>query len=109
MATQANVQAQGSEDADAAMLKKYSANQRAAEIKKPLLLIHGDEDETVPTEQSVMLEASMRKAGNNNVSLILLKDEGHQWAPMTVANRQIVLGESLKFFQQNLGPGVGVP
>ncbi len=49
----------------------------------------------------------MRKAGNNNVSLILLKDEGHQWAPMTVTNRQIVLGESLKFFKQNLGPGVG--
>ena len=73
----------------------------------PLLLIHGDEDETVPTEQSVMLDASMRKAGNNNVRLIILKDEAHQWSPMTVANRQIVLGESLKFFQQNLGPGIG--
>lgn len=100
-------QAQGDEGVDAAMLKKYSANQRAAEIKKPLLLIHGDEDETVPTEQSTMLEASMRKAGNNNVTLFLLKDEGHQWAPMTVTNRQIVLGESLKFFKANLGPGVG--
>jgi alpha-beta hydrolase superfamily lysophospholipase len=101
-------QAQGDETADYEMLKKYSANQRAAEIKKPLLLIHGDEDETVPTEQSVMLEESMRKAGNTNVKLILLKDEGHQWSPMTVENRQIVLGESLKFFQQHLGPGIGI-
>ena len=89
---------------DKDMLTKYSAALNADKIKIPLLLIHGEEDRQVPYSQSLEMQEAMKKAGKP-VELITLKDEGHQWRPMTIENRSIVLTQSLEFFNKNIGPG----
>lgn len=97
-------QAMGDPSSDSDMMNRFSAYRNADKINMPLMLIHGDEDEIVPVEQSEIMADAMRRAGKT-AELIILKDEGHQWAPMTVEGRRTVLVESLRFFQQHLGPG----
>lgn len=89
---------------EAEMLIRYSAARNADKINIPLMLIHGEEDEIVPVQQSTLMADAMRRAGKN-APIVILEDEGHQWAPMTIENRRIVLSESLRFFQQHIGPG----
>jgi dipeptidyl aminopeptidase/acylaminoacyl peptidase len=97
-------QAMGDPARESDMMNRFSAAKNADKINMPLMLIHGDEDEIVPVEQSEIMAEAMRKAGKR-AELIILKDDGHQWAPMTVQGRRTVLVESLRFFQQHIGPG----
>jgi len=53
----------GDPDADAAMLEQASPRRRAAEIKAPVLLIHGFLDDTVPVDQSKMMLKALTAAG----------------------------------------------
>jgi acetyl esterase/lipase len=72
----------------------------------PLLMFHGDEDTTVPHDQSVRMEAAYRKAGLD-VELVTVKYAGHGFKQ--AGNRPIspsfpeILEKSLAFFQDKLG------
>ncbi|MGH9822543.1 MAG: alpha/beta hydrolase family protein, partial [Blastocatellia bacterium] len=47
-------------------------------IKKPLLIIQGENDVRVPVAESQRMVAALRKSGVQ-VWLLLAKDEGHEW------------------------------
>lgn len=88
---------------DGALLNAHSAAENANRITIPLLLIHGDEDTTVPYEQSLILQRAMQRAGHP-VRLITLEGSNH--TPDRDDQFQTVLTESVAFIGQNIGPGV---
>jgi dienelactone hydrolase len=90
---------------EGAALDRYSAARNADRVSIPLLIIHGDEDQTVPFEQSEIMERAMRRAGKP-VRLIRLEDMDHYWRPDNAPGWRIALTESLAFFNQHIGPGV---
>jgi dipeptidyl aminopeptidase/acylaminoacyl peptidase len=92
-------------DAD---LDAVSAAQNAQRVGMPLLMIHGDEDITVPIEQSEMMVHAMERAGKPT-RLITLHDIDHYASPNNGDAWRIVLTEALAFFNQNIGPGVPPP
>lgn len=57
-------------------LAQTSPAQHAANIKIPLLLIHGDQDTVVPPEQSEMMVKAMKAAGRP-VEYVVLAGENH--------------------------------
>jgi dipeptidyl aminopeptidase/acylaminoacyl peptidase len=88
-----------------ASLDQYSAAQNAARVTIPLLIIHGDEDTTVPIEQSQIMQRAMERAGKQS-RLIVLEDVDHNVTPLQGDALRTVLTESLAFFNQHIGPGV---
>ena len=54
------------------------ALQHASEAKIPVLLYHGDRDQTVAVEQSEAFAAKLRGA-NKPYKLVIIKDMGHQY------------------------------
>lgn len=99
------VQAMGDPDRDRDMLIAHSAARNAARVTIPLLMIHGEEDFTVPIEQSQIMERAMRRAGRPT-RLITLEDMDHYYSPDQAAGWRIALTESLTFINQHIGPGV---
>jgi len=71
----------------------------------PLLIIHGDEDITVPISQSELMVTAMERAGKPT-RLITLEDIDHYASPRNGEAWRTVLTESLAFFNQHIGPGV---
>jgi dipeptidyl aminopeptidase/acylaminoacyl peptidase len=88
-----------------ATLDQYSAAQNADRVTIPLLIIHGDEDTTVPIEQSQIMQRAMQRAGKE-ARLIVLEDVDHNVTPLQGDAMRTVLTESLAFFNQHIGPGV---
>lgn len=86
-------------------LDRYSAAQNAERVTIPLLIIHGDEDQTVPIEQSEIMERAMRRAGRST-RLIRLVDMDHYYTPDNAEGWRITFTEALAFFNQHIGPGV---
>lgn len=86
-------------------LDQYSAAQNANRVGMPLLIIHGDEDQTVPIEQSQIMERAMQGAGKST-RLITLADADHYLTPLQGDVMRTVLTESLNFVSSNIGPGV---
>jgi dipeptidyl aminopeptidase/acylaminoacyl peptidase len=99
------VQAMGDPVADRDMLNAHSAARNADRVTIPLLMIHGEEDFTVPIEQSQIMERAMRRAGHPT-RLITLEDMDHYYSPDQAAGWRVALTESLTFINQNIGPGV---
>jgi len=66
----------GDPQTDAEMLKARSPALLGQHIKAPVLLIHGDEDEVVPYEQSEMMEEALTDL-NKKVEFITLEETGH--------------------------------
>lgn len=97
--------AMGELGADNAMLNAHSAVQNAERVTIPLLLIHGDEDWTVPYSQSEAMERAMRRAGHP-VRLITLHDMNHYYAPSNAEGWRTTFRESLAFFNEHIGAGV---
>jgi dipeptidyl aminopeptidase/acylaminoacyl peptidase len=98
----------GSASRDDAGLDAVSAAQNADRVGMPLLIIHGDEDITVPIEQSELMVRAMERAGKPT-RLITLHDIDHYASPRNGDAWRSVLSESLAFFNQNIGPGVPPP
>lgn len=86
-------------------LDQYSAAQNADRVTIPLLIIHGDEDTTVPIEQSELMQRAMQRAGKET-RLIVLEDVSHSPSPLQGDAMRTVLTESVAFFNQHIGPGV---
>jgi dipeptidyl aminopeptidase/acylaminoacyl peptidase len=95
-------QAMGEDDAN---LIRYSSARNAERVTIPLLIIHGDEDQTVPYEQSEIMERAMRRIGRP-VRLVQLVDTTHYYTPDQGEAWRTALSEALSFYQQNIGPGV---
>lgn len=68
----------GDPQTDAVALQAASPRLRAAEIKIPVLLIHGTADGIVPIEQSRIMKAALDKAGKP-VRLLEIEAEGHSY------------------------------
>lgn len=98
----------GDPNRDDAALDQYSAAQNANRVGMPLLLIHGDEDITVPIEQSQLMQTAMQRAGKD-VRLITLHDIDHYASPNNGDAWRTVLSEALAFFNTNIGPGAPPP
>lgn len=97
--------AMGDLNADRAMLDAHSAAHNAERVTIPLLLIHGDEDWTVPYEQSQIMQRAMERAGRP-VRLVTLQGMNHYYLPDQAEGWRTVFTESLGFIGQNIGPGV---
>lgn len=71
----------------------------------PCLVVHGDRDESVPTGQSVALDAALRAAGVDS-TLVVLEGTAHRPA----LDRSAPAGRALlEFLDRTLGPGVRGP
>jgi dipeptidyl aminopeptidase/acylaminoacyl peptidase len=66
----------GDPEKDKEMLRARSPALHANKIKGPILLIHGDEDEVVPYDQSEMMFDALDEA-KKYVKMITLKETGH--------------------------------
>jgi dipeptidyl aminopeptidase/acylaminoacyl peptidase len=89
----------GDPKTDAAQIRAASPRLRAAEIRIPVLLIHGDEDGVVPIEQSLIMRNALEKAGKS-VRMITYRNEGHgAWSSENVAQ---CLNEIIAFLRPHL-------
>lgn len=88
--------------------KKASPVTWVSKDDPPLLMFHGNEDTTVPFDQSVRMEEAYRKAGLE-VELVKVENAGHNFTP--AGNKRIsptlpeIMEKSVAFFQENLGNG----
>jgi dipeptidyl aminopeptidase/acylaminoacyl peptidase len=98
----------GDPNADAAKLDKYSANRNADKVGMPLLIIHGEIDQTVPREQSEMMAKSLEKAGKTH-ELVILKGMDHYLRPDQGDDWKLVLTKGKEFFDRYIGPGWAPP
>ncbi|MGD9980171.1 MAG: alpha/beta hydrolase family protein [Hyphomonadaceae bacterium] len=95
----------GNPGRDGERLDQFSAAQNAERVGMPLLIIHGDEDQTVPIEQSEIMVRALQRVGKD-ARLITLHDIDHYATPIQGDAWRTVLTEALAFFNQNIGPGV---
>lgn len=71
----------------------------------PCLVIHGDRDASIPTAQSVALDAALRAAGVDS-TLVVLEGTAHH----PTLDRSTPAGRALlEFLDRTLGPGVRAP
>ena len=80
------------------MGKSRSPIHVATRINAPVLLVHGDRDTRVPTEQSVRMQEALRKA-NQEAELLLIPGAEHSFTP---AQRVQSWAPVLKFFDTHL-------
>ncbi|MGD9814106.1 MAG: alpha/beta hydrolase family protein [Hyphomonadaceae bacterium] len=90
---------------DRDVLIANSAARNADRVTIPLLIIHGEEDETVPLEQSEIMVRAMQQAGRP-VRLIELANTNHNFTPDQGDAWRMVMNEALAFYAQHIGPGV---
>ena len=93
---------------DRSVLMANSAAHNAGKVSIPLLLIHGDEDLTVPYDQSVILQKALAQQGKT-VRLVTIKDADHSPDPDRADRWAAALGEAVAFVSSHIGPGVRTP
>lgn len=87
-------------------LKKASAITYAATYGPPVLLIHGDQDTNVPTDQSHRMERALKKAGKD-VKLIIVKNEDHSgW---DTDHEKAALQAVADFIEAHIAPATPAP
>jgi len=91
----------GDPGTDPAAIAAASPRQRAAEIRIPILLMHGTADEVVPIAQSRMMKQALDAAGKR-VRLVVFEGEDHSdWYP---ENSRRQAEEAIAFFRPQLSP-----
>lgn len=86
---------------DRARLDARSPALLADRFQAPVLLVHGDQDETVDIDQSRAMERALKRAGKP-VKMLVLVEEGHSgWRE---ANQRLALAELEAFLARHLGP-----
>lgn len=98
----------GDPEKDRPVLMANSAARNAAKVSIPLLLIHGDEDLTVPYDQSVIMQKALAKEGKT-VRLVTIEDAAHSPDPDRADRWTAALGEAVTFVASHIGPGVRAP
>ena len=91
---------------DPAKLKADSPRNHAADVRIPLLMIHGDNDAQVNVEQSKAMDRALSKAERPH-QLILIEGADHQMS--RESDRVTLLTAIEKFLSVNLGPGAHAP
>jgi len=99
------VKAIGDPDQDQAAIRAVSPAYHIDAIRIPILLIHGDKDESVPYSQSESFQKLLEKSGRKT-TLLRLKDEGH--GGFEVDSSKVMLSTIGAFLWDNLGKGYGV-
>jgi acetyl esterase/lipase len=86
---------------DAKAYQNASPIQHVSAATVPMLLIHGDKDETVPFEQSELMQKALQEAG---VQTMLLVIPGGAHGPTfgNVKNPPDYLGEMVRWFESHL-------
>jgi dipeptidyl aminopeptidase/acylaminoacyl peptidase len=90
---------------DLERIRAVSPIVQVADVRAPVLLVHGDEDDTVPYAQSEAFQKALEKAGRK-AELIRLRKEGH--GGFSSDNSKYFLSAIGAFLWENLGPGDGV-
>jgi dipeptidyl aminopeptidase/acylaminoacyl peptidase len=85
-------------------IKGLDALQHAGEAKIPVLLYHGDRDQTVDIEQSRQFAARLKAAGKP-YKLVEIKDMGHQYIFMTPDMMEEQLNIIDAFLKTDCKPG----
>jgi dipeptidyl aminopeptidase/acylaminoacyl peptidase len=91
----------GDPDRDRAALEAVSPRKLAKNVAVPVLLIHGEDDETVPIQQSVFMNDALRDA-KKQVKLVRLPKSDHYWDSWKSKERLTVLQEVAAFLKQQL-------
>ncbi len=99
------VRAIGDPDKDQAYMRAVSPAHHIDAIKIPILLIHGDEDESVPYSQSEDMQELLEKSGRKT-ELLRLKKEGHGGFDDDAS--KVMLSTIGSFLWTHLGPGINV-
>ncbi len=82
-----------------AFLERISPLNQAARIRKPLLVVQGQNDPRVPVTESEQMVKAIREAGGQ-VWYLLAKDEGHGFAKKRNADYQFLA--MILFLRQHL-------
>ncbi|MCE9523373.1 MAG: alpha/beta fold hydrolase [Alphaproteobacteria bacterium] len=90
----------GDPKVDLAQMQSVSPALQPQNFKVPVLLIHGDDDDIVPIDQSKRMEKALRAAGKN-VQFVTIEDEGHHFSKP--ASELKLLKELEKFLTANIG------
>jgi dipeptidyl aminopeptidase/acylaminoacyl peptidase len=91
----------GDPDRDMAAMKAASPLYNIAEIKVPILLMHGTDDQTVPFEQSDIMQKALKSSGRDQ-KIVVFQDAGHN---LFSSNLEDYLKQLEEFFAKNLPPG----
>jgi len=86
---------------DRAKLKTDSPRLHAADLRIPLLMLHGDRDVQVDVDQSEAMDRALTIAGKAH-RFVLVSGAGHQFA--RESERTTLLTEVEKFLASSLGP-----
>jgi dipeptidyl aminopeptidase/acylaminoacyl peptidase len=91
----------GVKDPNDPILDQISPSKHAAQASAPILLIHGKDDTTVPSEQSEIMQRELRRA-NKPVEFVSLRSEDH-WLSRE-ASRTQMLQATVTFLEKNNPP-----
>jgi dienelactone hydrolase len=91
----------GKLESDAAALEAASPVKFARNVKAPVLLIHGDDDQTVPVRQSMIMNDALRAAGKT-VKFVRMPKADHYWDNWERKDRLALYQEVAAFLKQNL-------
>ncbi len=99
------VRAVGDPDKDQAAIRAMSPAFHIDAIRIPILLIHGDEDESVDYSQSETMQKLLEKSGRKTV-LLRLKEEGH--GGFDRGTSKVMWSTIGTFLWDHLGKGFGI-
>jgi len=91
----------GKLETDTAALEAASPSKLARHVTAPVLLIHGDDDLTVPVRQSMIMNDALRAAGKT-VKLVRMPKADHYWDNWERKDRLALYQEVAAFLKQNL-------
>ncbi len=88
---------------NSAAIEAASPARHVDQVRAPLLLLHGDEDWTVPIAQSEIMRRAMERAGKP-VRFVRLEGAEHVFVSYSDANLLTLYRETDAFLSQHLGP-----
>ncbi|MBW8843682.1 MAG: S9 family peptidase [Burkholderiales bacterium] len=91
----------GDSKTDAERFKATSPLRRAAEIKLPMLIAHGGDDQRVPVQHATELKGAMRS--DQVLEWVVYPDEGHGWRELKTS--EDFWGRVERFLARNIGTG----
>jgi dipeptidyl aminopeptidase/acylaminoacyl peptidase len=94
----------GGERGDSKRLRKHSPVEHAEDIRAPVLLGHGEDDQRVHVQHSRDMASALKKAGKQ-VEYLEFEDEIHGF--LLERNRIQFYERLVAFFEQNLARKIG--